>query len=275
MSLQEGKGIKIAVSGKGGTGKTTVAAGLAKYYARQGMRVYAVDADPDASLGTALGFPEELLEKLKPVVEMKEVVRAKTGGGGGFISLNPEVGDLLDAYSLRKENLLFFKMGGVKQGGTSCYCRENVVLNALVSSLLLEREEIVILDMSAGIEHLTRGTARGVDLVLVVTEPTKPSAQTAQRVKSLAFDLGIPKVAFIGNKVQKQEEDFLKAHFPEGELLGFLPFDPLVLESSRRGEVSPSPCWQTGVEALGQQVLALGRGETFPKALAEVKGGET
>lgn len=275
MSLQ-GKGIKIAVSGKGGTGKTTVAAGLAKYYARQGMRVYAVDADPDASLGTALGFPEELLEKLKPVVELKEVVRAKTGGGGSFIPLNPKVGDLLDAYSLRKENLLFFKMGGVKQGGTSCYCRENVVLNALVSSLLLEREEIVILDMSAGIEHLTRGTARGVDLVLVVTEPTKLSVQTAQRVKSLAFDLGIPKVAFIGNKVQKQEEeDFLKAHFPEGELLGFLPFAPLVLESSRRGEVSPSPCWQAVVEALAQQVLVLGRGETSPKALAEVKGGET
>lgn len=225
--------LKIAVSGKGGVGKTTIAAGLASYFAHNGFRVYAIDADPDACLGTALGLPEDMLVKLKPIVELREVILDKTGGEGSFFSLNPEVDELLDQYTYQQGNLLFLKMGAVKLGGTACYCRENTVLNALLNTLLLAREEVVILDMSAGIEHLTRGTARGVNLMLVVTEPGKLSVQTALRVQQLAQQLGVPAVRFIGNKIRNDlEVAYLRASLPASDLLGWFPFNDILLEGA-------------------------------------------
>jgi CO dehydrogenase maturation factor len=245
--------MKIAISGKGGVGKTTVSANLARLLAGDGFKVYAVDADPDASLGSALGLDDAALAALTPVSELEDVIAARSGGGAMY-TLNPEVDDLLDDYSVRLGDIRFFRMGGVKQGGSACYCRENTFLQALVGALLLGRQDVVVLDMGAGIEHLTRGTAKGVDVMLVVTEPTKNSVQTANVVKKLAGDLGIRQIRIIGNKIRgPQDEAFLKAAFAPGEIIGLLPFDDAVLEAARGGPVDLS---RDG-GPLGQAMMAI------------------
>jgi CO dehydrogenase maturation factor len=225
--------MKIAVSGKGGVGKTTVSATLAKIFAGLNKKVYAVDADPDACLAAAVGVPEEEILSIKPLVDMKELVDRKSGGGGAFFSLNPDVDDILDEYSLCYGNIKFLRMGGIKQGGAACYCKENSFLNALVNGLLWDKESVVILDMGAGIEHLTRGTAQSVDIMLVVVEPSTNSVNTAKLVKKLATDLGIKKVMFIGNKIRSQKErEFIQNKLIDEKFLGFIPFDDRIWESS-------------------------------------------
>lgn len=239
--------MKIAISGKGGVGKTTVSAALAKLFAASHKKVYAVDADPDACLAAAVGIPEEQIRNIKPLVDLKELVEKKSGGGGAFFSINPDVDDVLEEYSLPHGNIRFLRMGGIKQGGSACYCRENSFLNALVSGLLWDQESAVILDMSAGIEHLTRGTARSVDVMLVVVEPSKNSVNTAKLVKQLAIELGIKKVRIIGNKVRNEKErDFIAKGFEPGEVLGFIPFDDEIWESS----MESGPAAELGGELL-------------------------
>lgn len=225
--------MKIAISGKGGVGKTTVASTLAKLCADSHKKVYAVDADPDACLAAAVGIPDEQIQNLKPLVDLKELVDKKSAGGGAFYSLNPDVDDVLDEYSIPLGNIRFLRMGGIKQGGSACYCRENSFLNALTSGLLWDKESAVVLDMGAGIEHLTRGTARSVDMMLVVIEPSKNSVNTAKLVKQLASDLGIRKIKFIGNKIRNDKErEFISSNFSPDEILGFIPFDDEIWESS-------------------------------------------
>ncbi|WP_418790340.1 AAA family ATPase [Phosphitispora sp. TUW77] len=225
--------IKIAVSGKGGVGKTTVASSLVKLLARSHKNVYAVDADPDACLATAVGIPYEDVCNLKPLVEMKDLIDEKSSGGGAFFALNPNVDDILNEYSIPIGNIKFLRMGGIKQGGTACYCRENSFLHALMSSLLFDKESAVILDMGAGIEHLTRGTARSVDIMLVVVEPSRNSINTALLVEKLAEELGILTVKFIGNKVRNEKEkEFIQKHLGGNRIIGFIPFDDDIWESS-------------------------------------------
>lgn len=267
--------MKLAISGKGGVGKTTLAAGLSTYFANRGYRVYAVDADPDASLGLALGLEPEAVEAIRPIVEMRDLIVSRTGGEGAFFSLNPEVEDLLEEYSLPLGNVLFFKMGAVKQGGTSCYCRENSVLHALLTTLLLRRDEMVILDMGAGIEQLTRGTARGVDLLLVVTEPTRVSLQTARTVTALAYDLEIRNIAYVGNKVRTPAERlFLEENLPSNQLLGILPFDEQEWGRARQGRAEGvDNHLQEDIAAIGAKILAAYAVHSLPnqpmKALRE------
>jgi len=232
-----GKGLKLAISGKGGVGKTTIAAGLIDYFLTKGFRVYAVDADSDTSLGLVLGLEDEKVGELKPVVAMREAIASLSGGEGAFFSLNPDVDHLLDDYSIKKGNLLFLKMGAVKPGGTECYCRENTVLNALVNSLVLKREEIVVLDMGAGIEHLTRGTAKGVDLMLIVTEPSKTSLKTALIIEKLALELGIKNIKFICNRIRTSaEEDFIRQNLEGKDIVAFIPFGEQILEEAMETE---------------------------------------
>ena len=224
--------MKIAVSGKGGVGKTTISANLAKLFASKGFNVYAVDADPDSSLGLALGIREEELSEIKPVIEMKEAIGGKIGNGALY-QLNPEVNDMADKFSININGIKFLRMGGIKKGGTDCYCRENTFLRALVNSLLLDTKDVVILDMGAGIEHLTRGTSKGVDLMLIVTEPGKSSVQTARIVESLAMELKVKDIKFIANKIRTQrEEAFIRERFNAEELLGILHYDEGISEKS-------------------------------------------
>ncbi len=223
--------MKIAISGKGGTGKTTISASLALSLAEDGFRVYAIDADPDANLASLLGIEE----KVKPLAELEEIIKKKVGGEGGLFTLNPEVDDVLEDYAVDFKGIKFLQMGGIKKANSSCYCRENSFLKAVIDTLLFEKDEIVIMDMGAGIEHLTRGTSRGVDLMLVVCEPTVISMETAGNVKKLALEAGIPRVGFVGNKVKNEaEREFLTRNLP-GEILALIPYDDLLLEKSLTG----------------------------------------
>ncbi|TGE32458.1 P-loop NTPase [Desulfosporosinus sp. Sb-LF] len=225
--------MKIAISGKGGVGKTTFAANFARWLSQKGVTVLAVDADPDASLGTVLGISDEVLADLKPIVDMKELIEERMGGSGTYYPLNPNVDDILEDYCIPLGPLRFFRMGNIKGGGTSCYCKENSFLQALVNSLILGEQDTVILDMGAGIEQLTRGTALGVDVLVIVTEPTKVSAQTVKVIQQLALELGIPRVVIVGNKVRNsKDENFLRDRFSSDQLIGIIPYSDELLEMS-------------------------------------------
>ncbi|SHF64136.1 CO dehydrogenase maturation factor [Desulfofundulus australicus DSM 11792] len=247
--------MKLAISGKGGVGKTTIAAALIKSFAETHKTVYAIDADPDACLATAIGIPETIASGLKPIVEMRDLIRAKTGDGT-FFTLNPQVDDVLEDYSYRFNNIRFIRMGGIKKGGSECYCRENTFLNAVVSSLLLDSNEVVVMDMGAGIEHLSRGTAKGVDLMLVVVEPSRNSINTANLVKKLAADLGIRKVRIIGNKIRSpREEEFIKGQFPPEEILGFIEFNHEIWESAMEPNSVAAGNLLAGMRKVREKIL--------------------
>ncbi len=224
--------MKLAISGKGGVGKTTISSALIKLFADSGRTVYAIDADPDTCLAAAIGIPDGEAEKIKPVVEMQEPIRNKVGQGA-FYTLNPKVDDFIEEYSYKLGNIKFMRMGGVKKGGSSCYCRENTFLSAVITSLLLDHDDIVVMDMGAGIEHLSRGTSRGVDLMLVVVEPSKNSVNTANLVKKMAGEIGVKKVKIIANKIRSQQEkDFISKYFGEQEVVGYVGFSESIWENA-------------------------------------------
>jgi len=220
--------MKMAVSGKGGVGKTTVAAFFIKALAEDGFRVLAIDADPDANLAHALGLGSNI--SITPISQMKELIEERTetklGGFGGFFKLNPKVDDLPDSLGLKvMENVRLLVMGGVKKGGSGCVCPESTLLKNLVMHIVLQRNEAVVMDMEAGLEHLGRGTAGAVDLLLVVVEPGKRSIDTAREIKRLAGDIGIRNLKVIGNKVRNPEEEaFLTQELKDFEVLGFIPY---------------------------------------------------
>lgn len=226
--------MKIAISGKGGVGKTLLASLLSKTFAESGYSVLAIDADPDANLAANLGFADP--DKITPISELSDVIEervgAKPGTSGSYFRLNPKVDDLVDKYASRQGNIRLLVMGRIKRGGTGCYCPEGALVQALLSHLLLQREDVVILDMEAGIEHLTRGTARGVDRLIVVVEPGRRSIETAQRIFELAQDLNIKAIGVVGNKIHTQEQnDFIRNSLPSVEFLGFIPYDEAIIDA--------------------------------------------
>jgi CO dehydrogenase maturation factor len=180
--------MKLAVSGKGGVGKTTFSALLARTLSDQGMKVLAIDADPDANLAAALGIADA--DKVTPIAEMKELIFERTGAQpgtiGGFFKLNPKVDDIPDTLSVRLDNIKLMRLGSVKKGGAGCLCPESTLLKALVTHVVLGRDEVVIMDMEAGIEHLGRATAQAVDKLIVVVEPGRRSIDTAEHIRRLA-----------------------------------------------------------------------------------------
>jgi len=233
--------MKLAVSGKGGVGKTTFAALLIRTLNAQGKRVLAIDADPDANLAAALGIAGA--ENITPIAEMKDLIfertEAKPGTVGGFFKLNPRVDDLPDALSTTLENIKLMRLGGVKKGGAGCICPESTLLKALVTYIVLARDEVVVMDMEAGIEHLGRATARSVDKLLVVVEPGRRSIDTAGHIQKLAAEIGLHQIAMIGNKVRSPKDvEFLRSHLPEVEFLGFLNYDDALVEADLNG-ISP------------------------------------
>ncbi len=232
--------MKIAITGKGGVGKTTLASLLASLFADEGRRVIAVDADPDANLASGLGISQPEAEQIRPIADMADLIEertgAKPGGPGGIFRLNPKVDDLPEGIGYRKGGITLLTMGKLKDAGSGCYCPENVLLRTLLKHLIVERSEVVIIDMEAGIEHLTRGTAESVDAFIVVVEPGQRSMQTARTVAEMAKKLGVQKVFVVANKVRGAEDiDFIRKNIPGMEFLGALSFSHAVMEADIKG----------------------------------------
>ncbi len=225
--------MKIAVSGKGGVGKTTLSSLLARYFARQGYRVLAVDADPDANLASALGIDAA---GITPIAKMEDLIHERTGAKpgtvGGFFKMNPKVDDLPEALGKEKDGVRLLIMGTVKKGGGGCICPESVLLKALVNHLVLYEKDMVIMDMEAGIEHLGRGTAQGVDHLIIVVEPGRRSIETAEKVRQLTRDIGLEKVCAVGSKVRNAgQEEFLLKNLGDIPLIGILPFSEEIAQA--------------------------------------------
>ena len=232
--------MKLAITGKGGVGKTTLAALLAQAYADAGRQVLAVDADPSPCLAGALGFPEDLRARLSPISEMDDLIYERTGAKpgttGGFFTLNPRVDDIPERFSVIHRDVRLLEMGAVDIGGSGCICPESALLKTLFTHLLFRKDDVLILDMYAGVEHLGRATVDFVDAMLVVVEPTRRSLSTAAQIKKLANDIGLTRLWLVGNKVRSMEEaSFLEKQTPGLPLLGVLPADLAVQEADRLG----------------------------------------
>lgn len=228
--------MKIAISGKGGVGKTSLSAVLAHLYALEGKKVLTVDADPDANLAQALGLPEEMTKNISPISEMKELIEERTGAKpgemGGIFKLNPRVDDIPERFAQSHAGVRLLVMGGIKSGGGGCVCPENVLLKNLMARLLVSDQEILIMDMEAGIEHLGRGTAKDVDAFIVVVEPSRSSIETAKRIRVLASEIGVKEILVVANKVRgEQDRRFLKEAFVGSRLLGFISYNERLIEA--------------------------------------------
>jgi CO dehydrogenase maturation factor len=246
---------KIAVSGKGGVGKTTLSALMAHIYANRGRSVIAIDADPAGGLAEALGFPPDLAAQVSPVAQMEDLIYERTGAKpgttGGFFSLTPRVDDIPDRFSVQHRGIRFLRLGTIESGGSGCICPESALLRALVTHLLLYRDEMMILDMEAGVEHLGRATAKAVDAFLVVVEPGRRSLATAERVRELAGDIGISRVYAVGNKVRGESDwGFIRDGSPV-PVLGYLSANPELTEADLQG---------TGVFDTAPQAVEEARG---------------
>lgn len=230
--------MKIAVTGKGGVGKTTIAATLARLYADEGHPVLAADVDPDANLGLALGFPEDVLDSIVPISKMRKLVEERTEASADnrFYKINPKVDDIPDTYSKVCNGVKLLVLGTVETAGSGCVCPEHVMLKRIINNMVLRRDDVVILDMEAGLEHLGRGTTEGMDMFIVVIEPGARSVQTYRNVKRLAQELGVSKVHVVANKIRNEaDEAFVRERIPAEDLLGMVHFNPEVMEADRAG----------------------------------------
>ncbi len=232
---------KIAVTGKGGAGKTMITSCLAGIYASRGEKVYAIDADPNPTLGQALGFPDELLSGIEPLLSLKEMIRERTGGAsdspGGYFLLNPSVSDIPEKFSASFRSIRLLIMGATRGVNTGCACAENSLLKALLRYLILEASETVLLDMVAGTEHIGRGTAVSVDAFITVIEPSMRSIQAGKSIIGLSKNISGLKNWIIGNKIRDiADEQLIRSSFSDVKIAGFLPWKNEILSAENSGK---------------------------------------
>jgi len=252
------KPLKIAISGKGGVGKTSLAGLLARFLAESGRRVIAVDADPVASLGAALGVPDH--DEIQPIVRMRDLIKERTGAEpgqiGSFFKMNPKVDDIPEQYAAKHGNIHLLVMGTVDHGGSGCVCPESVMLKALLTHLTLFRDDALVMDMEAGVEHLGRATTKGIDLMVVVVEPGARSIQAAGMIRRLAADIGLDQLVLVANKVRGEaDEQALGKALADFDVLGFLPYDPALVEADLAGELPYRDGFPPAVEKVLQAVV--------------------
>lgn len=232
--------MKIAITGKGGAGKTTFTSLLAHHYAAKGRPVLAIDADPSPCLGEALGIDGESLQNLTPISQMKDLIAERTGTSpdrySTYFKINPRVDDIPENYSLFHKGIRLLMLGAVEQGGSGCICPSSTLLKNLITHILFKREDVVLLDLYAGVEHLGRSTADSVDAMVAVVEPTLRSIKTARQIKKLAEDIGIHQLYMVGNKVNgTKDEAFIEENAREFTILGYLPISASVMTADRTG----------------------------------------
>ena len=256
--------MKIAVSGKGGVGKTLVSGTLAGYFAQKGYKVMAIDADPSPNLALTLGIPVEEANKIVPISENAKLLDEKTRTDyPGVFKLHFTVDDIIEENGMKSPtgvNLLV--MGTVKSAGSGCACGANAVVRELLRHMIFDRDEIVIVDMEAGVEHMGRGTASHVDIMLIVADSSRKSLEIAKKLTGFAHQAGIENVLIIGNRVRDAEEKELITDFTQKnglELLALIPYDDIVVKADRVGE-PPLKYAETSesvkaIEAIGNKLL--------------------
>ena len=230
--------LKLAIGGKGGVGKTTVTSLLARCLAHTDKKVIAIDADPVTNLAAGLGIDES--KPITPVSELKDLILERTGAEpgtmGGFFTLNPKVDDIPDRFSLEKDGVRLLVMGTVDTGGSGCICPESTLLKALVNHLILNSNEVVIMDMEAGIEHLGRGTSASMDGLIIVVNPGKRSRVAAEKIKKLGSDIGIKNIYVLGNRIKsEQDKELIKESMKDFEIIGFIPEYEEIANADREG----------------------------------------
>lgn len=231
--------LKIAIGGKGGVGKTTITALLARCLAADKKnKVIAIDADPVANLAAGLGIPEDI--PITPISGLTDLIAERTGAKpgtmGGFFTLNPKVDDIPDRFSLQRDGVKLLVMGTVQSGGSGCICPESTILKALMNHLVLVRDDIVIMDMEAGVEHLGRATSSSVDALIVVVNPGARSRAAATKIRKLGEDIGIKKILILGNRVNgPEDEKLIRQTLSEFEIIGFVPEQTEIVDADRAG----------------------------------------
>ncbi len=225
--------MKLAVSGKGGVGKTTVVALVASELVTRGYRVTAIDADPNPTLAGALGFATAPITHL---LDLKTEIEERVGGSDGFIRLNPRVDDLVERVAVARDGIQLIVAGAISRGGAGCACPQSTLLRRVLDHLVLERDEAVVIDLEAGLEHLGRRSAQAADALLTVVDPSRSSLETAARIRRLAGEIGLTRVFAVGNKTRGPEDEaFLLQYLENIELIGTIPYSEALAESERAG----------------------------------------
>ncbi|MFO7795607.1 MAG: AAA family ATPase [Promethearchaeati archaeon] len=235
--------MKIAVSGKGGVGKTLIAGTLARLFAKDGYNVLAIDNDSAMNLSYTLGIDPEVKKDIIPISEMKELVKERTevkGGGPGVYNINPRVSDIPDRFKVSgPDNLELLVLGGIEEPATGCLCPENALIRTLLHNLFVKRDEVIIVDFEAGLEHLGRGTAKGIDVMLVITEPSQKSLDLSKKIINLSKKLGIINIYLVANKViDDSQEEIINKRTQNWEvpLYHSVPYDIEIGKADLNGE---------------------------------------